>query len=264
MIPQAFTFLSMGTGEPDTSKVVCPVRGGIGRKGSNDLARGLPYLVPRCGHWRRLRPGVRLHQISMETAMRGSTIDIVVILVLSLLVAPLAAETQPAGKVYRIGILMLGPYPSEAQRQQLPFLQGLRELGWHEGQNLVIERRYAEGEIDRLPARAAELVGLKVDLIVAAGAIAIRAAQHATSTIPIVMAGTSDAVRAGFVASLAQPGGNITGVSNMTTVLIAKRLELLEEAVPGLSRVAVLAAPATPYTPTTVSEAELAARTLGA
>ncbi len=195
--------------------------------------------------------------------MRLSAIGLILTLALGFLVAPLCSNAQQPGKVYRIGTLGLGLAPSEAQRQQSPFLQGLRELGWHEGHNIAFEDRYAEGKLDRLPDLAAELVGLKVDLILAAGSIALRVAQHATSTIPIVMIGIGDAVRAGFVASLARPGGNITGVSDMVSVLTAKRLELLKEAVPGVSRVAVLADPANPNTPWMVSEAELAARALG-
>jgi putative ABC transport system substrate-binding protein len=198
-----------------------------------------------------------------DSTMQRSIIGFLIILALGFFVAPLCSNAQPPGKVYRIGLLGLGLPPSEAQWQQSPFLQALRELGWHEGQNLVIERRYAEGKLDRLPALAAELVGLKVDLIVAGGAIAIRAAQQAPSTIPIVMTGVADAVRAGFVASLARPGGNITGVSGMASVIIAKWLELLKEAVPGVSCVAVLADPANPNTSWMVSEAELAARALG-
>jgi putative ABC transport system substrate-binding protein len=198
------------------------------------------------------------------STMRLSAIGLMLTLALGFLVAPLAANAQQPGKVYRIGLLGVGLSPSEAQLQQSPFLQGLRELGWHEGQNLVIERRYAEGQLDRLPDLAAELVGLKVDLILAFGSIALRVAQQATSTLPIVMAAIGDPVRAGFVASLARPGGNITGVSDLISVLTTKRLELLKAAVPGVSRVAVLADPANPNTPWMVSEAERAGRALEA
>ena len=128
-------------------------------------------------------------------------------LTLSLLVAPLTSEAQQATKVYRIGRLNLGPPPSEPNPSLEAFQQGLRELGYIEGQNLVIEHRYAEGRDDRLADLAAELVRLKMDVIVVAGeSPAIRAAQHATRTIPIVMAGTGDPVGEGFVASLARPG----------------------------------------------------------
>jgi putative ABC transport system substrate-binding protein len=180
-----------------------------------------------------------------------------------ILVALPPAGAQSAGRTARVGVIGPGSPPSEVQLQRSPFRQALHELGWVEGKNIAFESRFAEGNLDRLPALAAELVRLKVDLIVASGAIAIRAAQHATSTIPIVMAPTADPVRAGFVASLARPSGNITGVSDLVADLSPKRLELLKEAGPGISRVAVLADPANPYTPAMVSETEQAARALG-
>jgi ABC-type uncharacterized transport system substrate-binding protein len=194
---------------------------------------------------------------------RRSPAMLMVILALGLLAAPPPAGAQSAGKIARIGVLGLGVPPSEADLQRSPFRQALRELGWVEGNNITIEARFADGDLERLPALAAELVRLQVDLIVTSGGIVIRAAQHATSTIPIVMAGTGDPVQAGFVASLAAPGGNITGVSNRRSDLNAKRLELLKEAVPGASRVAVLADPATPYTPGMVHETEQAAQAFG-
>ena len=199
--------------------------------------------------------------------MQGSTLDIVVILALSLLVAPLAAEAQPAGKVARIGILGLGRYPSEAQLQQSPFLQGLRELGWHEGQNLVIERRFAEGKPDRLADLAADLVGRKVDVIVAIGGAQAMAAKQATSTIPIVFS-AGDVIAQGLVASLARPGGNVTGVNVLDTELSGKRLELLKAVLPSLSRVAVLRCPVVDGPPNLLDgpqwrEMQAAARTLG-
>ena len=120
------------------------------------------------------------------------------------------------------------------------FRQGLRELGYVEGKNIVIEWRFAEGKPDRLPALAAELVRLKVDIIVTGGPTATRAAKEATTTIPIVMAQDTDPVANGFVASLARPGGNITGLSNLSPEISGKQLELLKEIVPKLSRVAVL------------------------
>jgi len=198
----------------------------------------------------------------MLTSRRSSAM-LMVILALGLLAAPPPAGAQSAGRIARIGWLGLGFPPSEADLQRSPFRQALRELGWVEGNNITIEARFADGDLERLPALAAELVRLKVDLIVTSGGIAIRAAQHATSTIPIVMAGTGDPVQAGFVASLAAPGGNITGVSYLRSDLNAKWLELLKEAVPGASRVAVLADPATPYTPGMVQETEQAAHALG-
>src|SRR5438093_5761108 len=176
--------------------------------------------------------------------MWGSTLGGIVTLTLSMLVAPLAAHAQPATKVYRIGRFTsglpptAGPNPSEEA-----FRQGLRDLGYVEGQNLVIESRSAAGSLERLPDLAAELVRLKVEVIVAGGSPAIRAAQHATHTIPIVLAAPPDAVAEGFVASLARPGGNITGLSWLGAELPGKRLEILKETVPQSARIAVLANP---------------------
>ena len=172
-----------------------------------------------------------------------SAVGFVVTLTLSLLVAPLTAEVQQATNVHRIGRLSPGS-PTEPNPNLEAFRQGLRDLGYVEGQDLVIEQRYAEGSEERLHDLAAELVRLKVDVIVAAGSPAIRAAQHATRTIPIVMAAPPDAVAAGFVASLANPGGNITGLSWLGAVLPGKRLEILKETVPQSARIAVLANPA--------------------
>jgi putative ABC transport system substrate-binding protein len=139
----------------------------------------------------------------------------------------------------------------------------LRALGYVEGQNLTIAYRYAEGKVERLPELAAELVRLPVDVLVVGGAPAIRAAQHATRTIPIVMAGTADPVAAGFVASLAQPGGNITGLSDLSVELPGKRLEILKEAVPQSARIAVLADPAAPYHTAKMHSLTAAAQALG-
>jgi len=171
--------------------------------------------------------------------MPRRTIGLLVILALGLLVAPLAAEAQPRANVPRIGWLSSGFPPSDADLQRSPFLQGLRELGWVEGQNIAMERRYAEENADRLPALAAELVQLRVDVIVTGDPRANNPAKHATSTIPIVMVIGAD----GYVASLARPGGNITGLSDQYTDLVPKWLELLKEAVPQASRVGVLTMP---------------------
>jgi putative ABC transport system substrate-binding protein len=195
--------------------------------------------------------------------MMLKTIGLILPLALGMLVVPPPAGAQSAGKIARIGVLVPDFPPSEAQPQPSPLQQALRELGWVEGKNIVFESRFAEGDLDRLRDLAAELVRLQADIIAASGAIAIRAAQQATSTIPIVMMGTADPVRAGFVASLARPGGNITGVSHLDVDLTSKQLELLREALPGVSRVAVLADPAMPYTPAMMSETERAARALG-
>jgi putative tryptophan/tyrosine transport system substrate-binding protein len=172
--------------------------------------------------------------------MRRCTMALLITLALGLLVAPLAAMVQPAGHIARIGVLDLGYSPPAAVALQHVFRQALRELGWVEGHNLTFESRWSEGDRDQLRDLAAALVRLKVDVIAANGGDATRAAQQATQTIPIVMLGTADPVGSGFVASLARPGGNITGVSSLQADLTVKRLELLKEAVPGLSRVVVL------------------------
>jgi putative ABC transport system substrate-binding protein len=144
------------------------------------------------------------------------------------------------------------------------FRQGLHDLGYVEGQNLVIEGRFAEGKADRLPELAAELVRLQVDVIVAAGIAAIRAAQHATRTLPIVMVvGGADPVAHGFVASLARPGGNITGMSAIHADLSGKRLELLQRTVPSVARIAVLMNPANPAHALQLRETQAAAQALG-
>jgi len=180
-------------------------------------------------------------------------------LALALALAPLVAEAQPAEKLARIGYLGLG----SAADAPKALLQGLRELGYVEGQNLVIEYRYAEGKAERLPDLAAELVSLKVDIIVAGGTPPPLAAKRATTTIPIVMTSAGDPVGSGLVASLAKPGGNVTGLSTFTRDLAAKRLQLLKEVVPVVSRVAVLWNAANPYAVLNMRETEAAARTLG-
>jgi putative tryptophan/tyrosine transport system substrate-binding protein len=162
---------------------------------------------------------------------------------LALTLALLAAEAQQAAKVYRVGILSPGgvPDPSVAT---LPNLvpKALHELGYIDGRNLVVERRFADGEFDRLPRLARELVQLQADVIVASGVEATQAAKDATAMIPIVMVVGSDPVARGWVASLARPGGNITGVTTVAeTMLAGKRLELIKEAVSGVARIAVLA-----------------------
>jgi putative tryptophan/tyrosine transport system substrate-binding protein len=150
-----------------------------------------------------------------------------------------SAEAQQTGKVARIGILEARG-PSDRAQIWEAFRQGLRELGYIEGKNIIIEYRYAEGNIQRLSELAAELVRLKVDIIVTSDAQPAVAAGKITTTIPIVMAGGRDPVEAGLAASLAHPGGNVTGVTNLAPELLGKRLELLKDAVPRISRVAVL------------------------
>src|SRR5437867_3057083 len=161
------------------------------------------------------------------------------IVTLAILALPLPPKAQPPAKVPRIGWLTLSA-PSGSPSLLDALRQGLRELGWVEGQNLAIESRNAEGQPDRLPALAAEFVRLKVDVLVVANPLAARAAQQATTELPIVIAGVGDAVGLGLVASLARPGGNITGLSEQYADLVLNWLELLKEAVPQASRVGVL------------------------
>jgi putative ABC transport system substrate-binding protein len=173
-----------------------------------------------------------------------------------------SVDAQQPTKVRLIGCLS-GPSLSSQLPRTEGFQQGLRELGYVDGKNIGIEWRYAEGKLDRLPVLAAELVRLKVDVIVTAGGSATRAAKEATSTIPIVMANDPDPVGAGFIASLARPGGNITGLSNLAPEISGKRLELLKETVPKLSRVAVLGTSTNPANGPLLKETELAAGALG-
>ncbi len=155
------------------------------------------------------------------------------------LLAPLAAGAQQSGKVWRIGFLAGGTRTADGA-PPVALRQALRELGYVEGTNVSYEGRWAEAKRERFPALAAELVDLKVDLIVTMGGPAAEAAREATSTIPIVITGAGDAVATGLIASLARPGGNITGITDPAAELSAKRLELLKEAVPKASRIAVL------------------------
>ena len=181
-----------------------------------------------------------------------------------LLAAPLAAEAQQASKVPRIGFLSVTS-PSDRPGLLDAFRQRLRELGRVEGQNYVIEYRYAEDRVDRLPDLAAELVRLKVDLIVAsAGTQVATAAKNATETIPVVMIFVRDPVGIGLIASLARPGGNVTGVSGTAGLeMFAKQLDLLKETVPKIRRVAVLSNPANAYHRLAIREVNVAARSLG-
>src|SRR5919202_942664 len=169
---------------------------------------------------------------------------------------------RPAAKVPRIGFLGGTSESAEAARVEA-FRQGLRELGYAEGQTIAIEWRRAEGQFDRLPALAAELVNLDVALIVEGGSTSTRAAQGVTSTVPIVMTQTSDPVGSGSVASLARPGGNITGLSSNRPEISGKRLQLLTEVVPHLGRLAVLDDASTPGNVQALRETEFAARASG-
>jgi putative ABC transport system substrate-binding protein len=187
-----------------------------------------------------------------------------VLLTVAVPVALLSGEAQQVARLPRIGLL----YPTSPDDPRVPrlsqaFLQGLRELGYVDGQNITLEYRWAEGQYDRLPGLAAELVRLKVDMIVAAGPPSIQAAKQATATIPIVMSSVGDPVATGFVASLARPGANITGISLMAPDLVGKQMELLKEIGPKISRVAALRNPDNATSAPLLRRAQDAARALG-
>ena len=173
---------------------------------------------------------------------------------------PRLARAQPSGKVYRIGFLGVTSH-GEYRRHVDALRTGLRKLGYEEGKNIVFEYRWAEGRYDRLPELAAELVNLNVDVLVAHSTPGARAAKQATSTIPIVVAAVADPVDVGLVASIARPGGNLTGLTFFLAEICAKRVELLREAIPALTRVAVIVNPANPSHPIVL---EVMQRTAGA
>jgi putative ABC transport system substrate-binding protein len=190
---------------------------------------------------------------------------LLLILITAILAAPFVADAQQPAKLYRIGWLGgVAPTTPEFERLSGAFREGLREHGYIEGQNLVIELRWTGGQIERSSSLAAELVNLKVDLIVAAGNPRARAAKEATSAIPVVMVYVVAPVEAGLVASLARPGGNVTGVTmDAGLEIVGKHLELLKEAVPKVSRVAVLLNPVTPLNAAYLRETQTAAQVLG-
>jgi putative tryptophan/tyrosine transport system substrate-binding protein len=190
-----------------------------------------------------------------------SKIGLLVLAGVMLLHVPAAKAQQPT-KIPRVGYLAANSLSDISARVEA-FRRGLRELGYVEGKNIVLEWRSSEGKFDRLPALAAELASLKVDMIVTPGAPATRAAKAATITIPIIMSQDPDPVGNGFVASLARPGGNITGLSSLTADLSGKRLELLKEILPKLSRAAVLGTSTSPGNAQALKETELAAGALG-
>jgi putative tryptophan/tyrosine transport system substrate-binding protein len=185
-----------------------------------------------------------------------------ILLVMVLLAVAVVAKAQQPKKVPRIAYLS-GNFPSSIAARTEAFRQGLRELGYVEGKNIVIEYRYGEGKLERLPTLAAELVRLKVDVIVTVGPASTRPAKEATVAIPIVMAQVNDPVGNGFVASLARPGGNITGLSTLAPEISGKQLELLKETVPKLERVAVLGTSIQPGNAQSLKETELAAGAFG-
>ena len=201
-----------------------------------------------------------IHNARNEVRNEEGSVPSILVAVILLAVAVLAEAQQPA-KIPRIGYLGFGS-PSTIPTRIEAFRQGLRELGYVEGKNIFIEWRSAEGNADRLPSLAAELVRLKVDVIVTNGPYSTRAAKAATVTIPIVMIRVGDPVGDGIVASLARPGGNITGLSSVAPELSGKRLELLKEIVPKLSRVAVFGSSTNPNTAGSLREVELAAGAL--
>jgi len=180
----------------------------------------------------------------------------------TLLAAPLAAEAQQEGKIYRVGLLVTPPsQPGSVYRAM--FIAALRDLGYVEGRNLVLEVRSADNRPERLPALATELVQLNVDVIVTKGDGEVRAAKQATSTIPIVMDPSGDPVAAGYVASLARPGGNVTGLSFVSPDLSAKMLQVLKEAVPNIVRIAILWNAKNPVKVLDFNRTQRAAQTLG-
>ena len=206
--------------------------------------------------------------------MKASAAALSVILALVFLAAPSPSVGQQLGKVYRIGYLSVSAAGYETDPRHCPiqgqgtpnwqaFLEGLRERGYTPGQNLILECRYTEGREERAPALATELVSLKVDLLVATGTVQVRAAKQATSTLPIVMVNVIDPVRRELVASLAHPGGNVTGLTDTAMEMEGKRLQLLKEAVPKVSRVAVLDHSGGTPEPLFRKEREGAARALG-
>ena len=174
----------------------------------------------------------------------------------------LPAQAQQPAKIFRIGFLVV-PTRSFLSARVETFRQGLRELGYVEGKNVIIEYRYAEGKLDLLPALASELVQLKVDVIVTSSTPAVLAAKNATSTIPIVFAATGDPVGSGLVASLARPGGNVTGLSTYGPELSGKRLELLKEAFPKVTRLVVLWNPTSSGDALQLKETQAVAKALG-
>jgi ABC-type uncharacterized transport system substrate-binding protein len=195
---------------------------------------------------------------SMGGPMRFSRLTVPATIAVALLLAPSVAGTQSTAKTYRIAVL-----GNENNPPWEGFRQGLRELGYVDGQNVSIDWRWSEGKPDRLPALATDVVALKPDVIVASGTQAIRAVKRATSAIPIVMTTSSYPDKIGLVDSLSRPGGNVTGLSNVGPELSGKKLELLKEVAPKVSRVAVLFNPASEVEPLSVQELSLAAPAVG-
>jgi len=213
-------------------------------------------MIRKTGHI----DAVLRHRVRADTPCRSTRRKLLFALGAGAFTAPLALLAQQRTRIPRIGWLQLH---ADSESRHAAFLQGLRELGYIEGQNLVIERRAAGSKEDRLATLAAELIRLRVDVLVALEPPAVIAAKNSTTTIPIVMRSTDDPVEGEWVASLARPGGNITGVTSYSTALIGKRMELLREMLPHLSRVAVLWDPDGPVAAPNFHKITAAARALG-
>jgi putative ABC transport system substrate-binding protein len=181
----------------------------------------------------------------------------------AVLTAPLGAQAQQAGRVYRIGYVNPGG-ASLAPIRLEPLRQGLRELGYVEGRNLVLEARWGEGQVERLPGLVTELLNAKVDVIVTAAATAARAARDATTTVPVIMVDPGDPVGAGLVTSLARPGGNVTGLSSVTPDIVGKQVQVLKEALPTLANLIFVSNPGVPAGALALKEAEKATQSIGA
>jgi len=205
---------------------------------------------------------VRQLRISNFALRNSLTIIYILALALNTLAAVRGAEAQQTGKVWRIGFISLNSDTEPYKRWNAAFREGLRTLGYVEGDNVIIEQRYAAGQVERLATLAAELVSRKVDVLVTAPAGSAVFAKQATSTIPIVFIGEPDPVGTGLVASLAHPGGNVTGLADAHADLIPKRLDLLKQLTPSASRIAILWNPANPSTAPQVKIAEAAAPAL--
>src|SRR5215510_8586641 len=197
-----------------------------------------------------------------DSTMRRSAIALIIPLALGFFVAPLTAEAQPASRLPRIGFLGNSTAALEANLVG-PFREGLRDLGYVEGRNVLIEYRWAEGKYDRFPVLIGELLALKVAVIVTAGTPATLAVKKATTSVPLIMTAVGDPVGTGIVPSLSRPGGNITGLTAISTELDAKRLELLREVVPSVSYIAVLWNAASPLQVLAEKQVHVAAEVLG-
>jgi putative ABC transport system substrate-binding protein len=204
----------------------------------------------------------RFH-LDREVGMTTLHLARLAILTLALLVLPTALGAQPPGKVVRIGLLDFGAANPSSEARWKALRDRLRELGYVEGQNVAFEPRWGNGQVDRLPGLAAELVNLKVDIVVTATGEASLAAKRATSSIPIVFATSADPVRLGLVASLARPGGNITGLVSLSSDLSGKRVEFLKRMIPRAARIAVLSDPENRSSEFILRDAESVAKSLG-